>query len=142
MTSQRTCMRSRRDGNAWQADVPSAQLTLSFEPAMPERWPTLRDFVAHRVQVQAKPAKTIAADMDLSPSILSRKLGPTEGDTHRLNCDDLERYIAVTGDTTPIEYLAAKFLQGDEQRRARTLARVESLATDLERALRTLKEGA
>jgi hypothetical protein len=142
MTSQRTRMRTSDDGTSWHGAVPSAQLTLSFEPAMPERWPTLRDFVAHRVQVQVKPAKTIAADMDLSPSILSRKLGPGEGDTHRLNCDDLERYIAATGDTAPIEYLAAKFLQGDEQRRARALARVESLATDLERALRTLKDAA
>lgn len=133
---------SPRHGNAWNGDVPSGQLTLSFEPSMPERWGSLREFVAYRVHANAAPAKTIAADMDLSPSVLSRKLSPSDGDTHRLNVDDLERYLAVTGDTAPIEYLVAKYLQGDEARRARAISRVETLAVELERTLRTLKEGA
>jgi len=142
MPAQR--LRAPRDGDGKSRNdgFPSGQLTLSFEPSMPERWASLRDFVAYRVQVQSKPAKSIASDMDLSPSILSRKLAPGDGDTHRLNCDDLERYIAATGDTSPIEYLAAKYLQGDDARRARAISRVETLATELERTLRTLKDGA
>jgi hypothetical protein len=122
--------------------MPSAsdqQLTLSFEPALPEKYRTLRDFLAYRVQVQAKPAKSIAADMDLSPSTLSRKLTPGDGDTQRFNVDDLERYIAETKDTTPIEYLASKFLQSDECRRVRAIARVEQLACELSNALATIK---
>ena len=81
-------------------NLETGQMTLSFEPSLPERFNSLRDFIAHRVHVQRKPAKTIAADMDLSPSLLSRKLAPQDGDTHRFNCDYLERYIAATGDTT------------------------------------------
>jgi hypothetical protein len=115
------------------------QLTLSFEPSLPEKYRSLRDFLAYRVQVQAKPAKTIAGDMDMSPSMLSRKLTPSEGDTQRFNCDDLETYIQVTGDTTPIEYLAAKFLQSDLSRQARAIARVEGLATELANALASMK---
>lgn len=111
------------------------QLTLNFEPALPERFRTLREFIAHRVQVQAKPAKTIAGDMDMSPSTLSRKLAPGDGDTQRFNVDDLELYIATTGDTTAIEYLAAKFLQGDDARRVRAVARLEALLPDLVSAL-------
>lgn len=120
----------------------SPQLTLNFEPTLPERYRSLREFIAHRVQVQAKPAKTIAGDMDMSPSTLSRKLSPGDGDTQRFNVDDLEHYIAVTGDTSAIEYLAAKFLQSDAQRGARAIARVEALSTELAAALASLKAAA
>lgn len=131
-----------RDVNGRHDAMSSAQMTLAFEPTLPERWPSLRDFVGYRVQVQPRPAKAIAADMDMSPSLLSRKLAPSDGDTQRFNVDDLERYMTATGDTAPIEYLAAKYLQGDEARRARAISRVETLAAELERTLRTLKEGA
>lgn len=127
------------DGNSAEGQL---QMTLNFEPSLPDRFPTLRDFIAYRVQVQAKPAKSIAADMDISPSLLSRKLSPAEGDTQKLNCDDLERYIVATGDTTVIDYLAAKYLQSDQARKVRNLARLESLAVELERTLKLVREGA
>ena len=121
------------------SSAPDAQLTLNFEPALPDRFRTLRDFIAHRIQVQAKPAKTIASDMDMSPSTLSRKLSPGEGDTQRFNIDDLEHYIHVTGDTAAIEYLAAKYLCSDESRKIRALARVESLSAELSGLVASLK---
>lgn len=121
---------------------PAAQLTLSFEPALPEQFNTLREYIAHRVQVQARPAKSIAGDMDMAPSMLSRKLTPGEGDTQRFNVDDLEKYIAATKDTTPIEYLASKYLQSDASRHARAIARVEQLATEMGAALASLKANA
>ena len=119
--------------------APNAHLTLNFEPALPERFRTLRDFLAHRVQVQAKPAKTIAADMDMGASMLSRKLSPGDGDTQRFNVDDLENYMAATGDTAAIEYLAAKFLCSDQSRKVRALARVESLSAELAGLVAALK---
>ncbi len=119
--------------------TPDHQLTLNFEPSLPEKYRTLRDFMAYRVQVQAKPAKTIAGDMDMSPSMLSRKLTPSEGDTQRFNVDDLEHYISVTGDTAAIEYLASKYLCSDESRKARAIARVEHLTTELANALASIK---
>lgn len=117
----------------------SAQLTLAFEPTLTERFGSLRDYLAHRVQVQPKPAKSIAMDMDISPSLLSRKLAPSDGDTQRFNVDDLERFIAVTGDTSAIEYLAAKYLHSDDHRKARAIARVEELSSELARTLAALK---
>ena len=122
--------------------VPASQLTLNFEPSLSEKYRTLRDFLAYRVQVQAKPAKTIAGDMDMSPSMLSRKLSPSDGDTQRFNCDDLENYMQQTGDTSAIEYLAAKYMLSDESRKARALSRVEALTTELANVLATIKEAA
>lgn len=127
--------------------VSTSQLTLNFEPAISERFTSLRAFLAHRVNVQAKPAKTIAAGMDMSPSLLSRKLtagvDPDDKDTQRFNCDDLEAYLAETGDVAAvIEYLAAKFMQGgDEGRRTRMLSRAETLLAELSRVLPELREG-
>ena len=117
-------------------------MTLNFEPSLPDKYNTLRDFIAYRVQVQSKPAKSIAGDIDMSPSMLSRKLVPSDGDTQRFNCDDLESYIRATGDTSPIEYLASKFLCSDESRKARCIARVENLATELANALAAIKGAA
>jgi len=123
--------------------IAPSQLTLNFEPALTERFSSLREYVAHRVQVQPKPAKTIAMDMDMSPSTLSRKLtaGLQDGDkdTQRFNVDDLESFIRTTGDTTAIEYLAAKYLHSDEHRKSRAIARVEEMASELARALASLK---
>ena len=121
--------------------VPVSQLTLNWEPGLPDRWPTLRAYIAYRMQVQAKSAKAIAGDMDIAPSTLSRKLSPGPEDTQRFNLDDLEGYLKSTGDTAAvIEYLAAKFMAGgDESRKARAIARVELLATELEKAIREVK---
>lgn len=128
--------------------VAISQLTLDFEPALAERFPTLRQYINHRLMVQTKPAKVVAAEMDLSPSTLSRKLTagvhPDDKDTQRFNTEDLEGYLAATGDVMAvIEYLAAKYSPGgDDARRMRAIARVETLAADLERTLATLRGGA
>lgn len=126
--------------------IPQGQLTLSFEPALPERFNSLREFIAHRVQAQARNAKAIAADMDMAPSTLSRKLSagiqPDDKDTARFNVDDLELYIARTKDVAPIEYLAAKFLQAPEGRQAAALERLESIISEATAALAAIRSGA
>lgn len=119
--------------------IATPHLTLQCEPSLATRFATLRDFIADRVDKQRKPAKTIAMDMGMSPSTLSRKLKPAESDTQRFNVDDLESYMAETGDFAAIEYLAAKYLNSDEARKARAIAQVEELTSELFRALAALK---
>lgn len=115
-------------------------MTFNFEPSLPDRWPSLRSYIAHRAAIQEKPLKTIAADMDISPSTLSRKLNPNEGDTQRFNLDDLEQYIESTGDVdSVIEYLAAKYKDTDEARKARVLNKVETMLPELMALLGNLK---
>jgi hypothetical protein len=118
----------------------SPQLTIDFEPSLPERYDSLRSYVAHLATSHRKPLKTIAADMDMSPSTLSRKLNPADGDTQRINCDDLEAFLQSTDEAAAvIEYLAAKFLHSPEDRKARAIARVEALSTELASVLADLK---
>ena len=115
-----------------------SQFTLNFEPALPERHATLRAYIAHRSAVVAKPMKVVAADMDVAPSTLSRKLNPTEGDTQRFNVDDLEAWIV----STVVEYLAAKYLDSDTARRRRVVATAETLLVELAKVLPQLKAAA
>jgi len=123
--------------------IAPSQMTLSFEPSLPDRFPTLRAYIAHRTPLLNKSAKVIAADMDMSPSTLSRKLNPTEGDTQRFNVDDLEEFLKSTGDAPAvIEYLAAKFMDSPEARKARVISKVERLTEELSNAMTALRSAA
>jgi len=119
-----------------------SQITVDFDPSIVEHYSTLREYIAHRVHVLPRPLKSTAADMDMSPSTLSRKLNPGDGDTQRFNVDDLEHYIRITGDTSPIDYLVAKYLSSDTDRTARAIAKFEALITDAAATLRSLKSSA
>ena len=90
------------------------QLTLNFEAGLAQVYATCREFVAARIHQQGKPQKSIAADMDYSPSDLSRKLAQAPDDSRRFTLDDLERYIEVTGDKKPVLYLVEKYLAADD----------------------------
>jgi hypothetical protein len=117
-----------------------SQLTLNFQPELPERFPSLRSFVAFRASTVSKHLKVQAADMDMAPSTLTRKLNPSEGDTQRMNCDDLEAWLTSTGDAAAvIDYLAAKYLDSDEDRQARVLNRVEGMLPELAALVASLK---
>lgn len=92
-----------------------AQLTLNFDAGISKCYATLREYVATRVHQQGKLQKIIAADMDLSPSHLSRKLAQSPNDTLRLTCDDLENYISTQNDVQPILYLVEKYMGGADK---------------------------
>lgn len=88
------------------------QLTLDFNPGLAKRFGSCRELVADRAHQQEQPHKAIAADMDYSPSQLSRKLTQSPNDSARFTLDDLEQFIEVTGDTQAIYYLIEKYLGG------------------------------
>jgi len=88
----------------------TGQIALNFERGLAECYGTCREYVAARVHQQGRPQKVIAADMDYSPSDLSRKLAQNPDDSRRFTLDDLETYMKVTGDTKPVLYLVEKFL--------------------------------
>lgn len=122
------------------ASISPAQMTLSFEPALPDRFPTLRAYIAHRASLAHKAMKVQAADMDMAPSTLTRKLNPADGDTQRFNVDDLEAWIASTGESAAvIEYLAAKYMDTPEARKARLLAKLEGTVPELLQMLASLR---
>lgn len=91
------------------------QLTLNFDAGLIESYQTCREYIAARVHQLGRPQKAIAADMDYSPSDLSRKLAQNPDDSRRFTLDDLEKYIAVTGDKKPVLYLVEKYLAAPDE---------------------------
>lgn len=106
------------------------QLTLNFEAGLSECYGSCREYAQALIHQQGRPVKVIAADMDLSPSQLSRKLAQSPGDSARFTLDDLELFMQVTGDTSPIKYLIDKYLANA------TSKKIE----DMERELALLKQ--
>lgn len=92
------------------------KITLNFEGGLAAGYKTCREFVAARVHQQGRPQKAIAADMDYSPSDLTRKLAQNPDDSRRFTLDDLELFMQTTGDHSPLFYLYEKYLsQADEE---------------------------
>lgn len=103
------------------------QLTINYDAGLVESYSTCREYVASRIHKQGRPQKAIAADMDYSPSQLSRKCTQGPDDSMRFTLDDLEKFIEVTSDTSPIAYLAEKYLAGDADRIAALQAEIDRL---------------
>lgn len=91
------------------------QITINFDAGVTESYHSCREYIAARVHQLGRPQKAIAADMDYSPSDLSRKLAQNPDDSRRFTLDDLEKYIVVTGDKKPVLYLVEKYLSAPDE---------------------------
>ena len=107
--------------------TPTQQITINFDAAPVDSYSTCREFIAALTHQQGRPQKAIAADMDYSPSQLSRKCSQSLDDSMRFTLDDLETFIRVTGDTTPVTYLVEKFLTDSKGEIDRLRARIAEL---------------
>lgn len=103
------------------------QLTLSLEPGIATRYRSLRECMATGVYQRGVVA--VAGKIDKQPSHLSEALA--SNDRRKLDVDDLEAYIERTGDTLPVLYLVAKFLQDPAVVQQEALAKIASLAEQL-----------
>ncbi|MEM1189911.1 MAG: hypothetical protein AAGI72_15370 [Pseudomonadota bacterium] len=108
------------------------QLTLSFEPVGHEQWGNVREYLddhaipeyCRRNDVQKK---HLAADLELSPSDLRRKLVPSAGDQRNFSTDDLERWLAFTRDLGPLYYLFEKYGGSADERVAQLQAEIDRI---------------
>jgi hypothetical protein len=107
---------------AHSSTTPSGQLTLDFLPGLAELHGSALACVDAQIKSSGKPLKTIAADMDLSSSELSRKLANNPNDTRHFTLNDLEAYVKATGNTTPILYLVQKYCVDTEVKQRQALA--------------------
>lgn len=120
--------------------VSESKLLLDFIPGLTERHDTALDCVKAAVYGNAKPLKTIAADMDISPSDLSRKLANNPDDPRRFSLHDLEAYVQSTGDTTVIRYLAQKYCVDKDTKQREAMVALANLVPQLEALVKATKE--
>lgn len=109
----------------------SSQLTLDFTPGLTERHSSLLACVRESVYTHRNPMKTVAADMDMSQSDLSRKLSGNPDDPRRFTLDDLERMLQATGDMNPVYYLVEKYLTDEDMKQRRALAELAKQLPDV-----------
>jgi AraC-like DNA-binding protein len=106
-------------------------MSIDFDPGLAERHQSALDCVRECAYTHKHPLKTLAADMDMSQSELSRKLAHNPDDPRRFTLDDLEKFLTATGDMTPIYYLVEKFLEDADLRQRRALSELANLAPQL-----------
>lgn len=104
------------------------QLTLNFSAGLSNIYTTCREVIHARIWQQGKQLKGVAAEMDLSPSHLNRKLTQSPNDTMRFTLDDLDAYLESTGDLAPLEYYIDKYYRKAKKDEISELkARIEQL---------------
>ena len=94
----------------------SNQLTLDFLPGLAELYTDALACVDAQIKSSGKPMKTIAADMDMSTSELSRKLAHNPDDPRNFTLHDFEKFLAL-GNTTPLLYLVQKYCVDSETKK-------------------------
>lgn len=77
----------------------------------------------------------IAAELDMSPSELTKRLNPDGSEPRPLRVDDLEKIVLATGDNTSIYWLVERFLRSDESRRSAAINQLSQMLPQLERLL-------
>lgn len=111
------------------------QLTLDFEPGLTERYPNIEDVLVASVYSGKKPHKTIAYDLDESPSSLTRKV---KGDLE-FPVSKLPALIESTGDTTIIHWLIERFLVDHGEAKQAALSKLATLIPEIEALLKAAK---
>jgi hypothetical protein len=71
--------------------------------------------------------KGVAADIDVSPSELSRMLNREQDDPRKLDVEDFVGIVQSTGDTRPVQWLIERFLHNPEQQKAMAAAQLAQI---------------
>lgn len=111
------------------------QMTIDFEPGLIEQFPDFRDCIRASVYGCGRAFKVIAADLDYSPSKLSRMLADNPDDRIHFPADRLPDLVEATGDPTPVYWLIERFIEPAGAKRDRAASLLTTLLPQIEKAL-------
>lgn len=117
------------------------QMTLNFEPGLTERFKTWDEVLAAAVYGSRKGLNAVAADLDMSPSELTRRLNPATDDPRPLRTKDGIGIIEATQDFRPVHWLIEKFLRDPEAAKNDALAQIPALIEQLQALAVTASSG-
>ena len=110
----------------------TAQMTLSFEPGLKDRFPSLRECIA--TGIYQRGLTNVAPSLDKAPGNLSVEL--SDDPTRKFGVDSLETYIEKFNDMTPIYYLVEKFLGKPEAAKDSAMSEIAALASQMQRLMK------
>lgn len=124
-------MQGKKSSPAFPKEPSVQQLSLVFEPGLASRSRSLREHLG--VRMYAYGLADVANLIDCSRSHLTEKIAgaDTSGKPRNLNVDDLEAYIAGSGDLSPIHYLIDKFMRDPTAVQAEAMAALAKIAEQL-----------
>lgn len=110
----------------------TAQMTLSFEPGLAQRFNSLRECVA--TGVYQRGLHSVAPSLNKAPGNLSVEL--SDDPTRKFGVDSLEEYITKFNDLTPIYYLVEKYLGGQDAAKDSAMDELKALAQQMQAAMK------
>lgn len=126
-------------GSGKQGDnvVPQAprQLSLQLDPGLVEQHATLKQCLAARIYQQRGGITAVAGKLDMQPSHLSEVLGGGGERRRKFDLDELEAYVRLYRDPTPILYLVAKYLPDHDTEQRHALEQTRELLEQLTGAI-------
>jgi hypothetical protein len=118
------------------------QFELDFEGGLTDRFPAWDDVVRYSVETCGRQQRAVAADLDMSPSELSRKLArrtPDRPDEPNFPFYRIPDLIHATGSLLPIYWLVEKFCDDPEAKRRMAIAQIPALVEKLQALVREAK---
>lgn len=103
------------------------QESLDLSLPLTVRYPKMRDLLINVVYSSRGGLNAVAADIDRSPSELTKMLNREHDDQRKLYVDDFIGIIASTRDLRPIQWLTEKFAKDPAQRHAEAVAQLAHL---------------
>jgi hypothetical protein len=113
------------------------QFELDFEGGLVDRFPDWDECVRHAVSSCGRQQRAVAADLDMSPSELTRKLsrkapGSEEPNFPYHRVPDL---IEATRNLDPIYWLIEKFCDGPDEKRRRAVEQLSQLVPKIQKLI-------
>lgn len=110
------------------------QVSLDFEAGLIDRFPEWDECVRHSVSSCGRQHRAIAAELDMSPSELSRKIARKAPGSEEPNFPfhRIPDLIHATGQLDPIYWLIDKFCDDPERKKRAAIAQIPALIAKLE----------
>jgi hypothetical protein len=114
------------------------QVEINFAAGLTEQFPAFRDVVKASVYGCGRQLKAVAADLDMTSSELSRKLGDNPNDPVNFPLNLLPDLIRATGDKSPLYWLVESFLENPEIKRQRAVAQLADMLPQLQALMKAV----
>lgn len=114
--------------------MPSAQYELNLEAGLTDQHETFGDAIRASVYGCPKQLKAVAADLDLSSSMLSRMLNDADPSVN-FPAHRLPELIAATGSLLPVHWLIERFCQDEDEVQRQAMRKLASMLPDVMRAM-------
>lgn len=120
-------------------NINAIQLNLDLDPGLLDQFPVFLDMVHESVHGCGRAFKSVAADLDMSSSELSRKLAHNPNDPVHFPLHRLPDLMKATGDLRPLYWLISTFIEDKDVRRNRAIDHLSKLLPQIQSVLKDIK---